>query len=61
MVSGYHIYKVRSGKLPLMQLAKYTIHNHCFFSLSATRVTTVVKNLFLQCSFYRGKDTFESL
>ena len=25
----------------LMQLAKYTIHNHCLFSLSATRVTTL--------------------
>ena len=24
----------------LMQLAKYTIHNHCLFSLSATRATT---------------------
>ena len=25
----------------LMQLAKYTTHNHCLFSLSATRVTTL--------------------
>ena len=25
----------------LMQLAKYTLHNHCLFSLSATRVTTL--------------------
>ena len=37
----------------LMQLAKYTLHNHCLFSSSATRVTmhSVVKttNLFLQC------------
>ena len=25
----------------LMQLAKYTLHSHCLFSLSATRVTTL--------------------
>ena len=25
----------------LMQLAKYTIHNHCLFSLFATKVTTL--------------------
>ena len=36
----------------LMQLAKYTIHNHCLFSLSATRVTTLwlkQPTLFLLC------------
>ena len=48
MTSGYYIYKIKvveglgsflSGCL--MQLAKYTIHNHCLISLSATRLTTV--------------------
>ena len=45
-ISGYYIYKIEvaeglgsflSGCL--MQFAKYTIHNHCPFSLSAARVT----------------------
>ena len=47
MFSGYYICKIMvvrwSVKLRLwfrMQLAKYTIHNHCLLSLSATRVTT---------------------
>ena len=47
IISGYYIYKIEvveglgrflSGCL--MQLAKCIIHNHCLFSLSATRVTT---------------------
>jgi len=35
----------------LMQLAKYTIHNHCLFRLSATMVTTLwLKQPIVSCS-----------
>ena len=47
IISGYYIYKIEVveglGRFLygcLMQLAKCIIHNHCLFSLSATRVTT---------------------
>jgi len=61
---GYYIYKIKvveglgsflSGCL--IQLVKYTTHNHCLFSLSATRVTTLwLKQpliLFLLCTHFR--------
>ena len=42
----------------LMQLAKYTIHNHCLFSLSATRVTTLwLKQPICFCCEIKGQKT----
>ena len=38
----------------IMQLAKYTLHNHCLFSSSATRVTTQwLKQPICFCSVYK--------
>jgi len=53
MISGYYIYIIEvveglgsflSGCL--VQIAKYTIHNHCLSSLCATRVSILWLNCF---------------
>ena len=54
MISGYYIYKIEvveglgsflSGCL--MQLARYTTHNHCLISLSVYHSVVKTTNLFL--------------
>ena len=53
MFSGYKLQdpgcKIarEASSVCLMQLANYTLHNHCLFSSSATKKKTT--NLFLQC------------